>query len=68
MIQFNCSICNKMIHGVAYVLDNEHIVHHECRNEVESKNNWSDEDLLRDLKEHEKEEEHFLRFELLEKL
>jgi len=68
MIQFNCAICNKTIQGIAYVLDNEHIVHRHCRNEIESKNNWSDEDLLRDLKEHEKEEENFLKFELLDKL
>lgn len=68
MIQFNCAICNKTIQGVAYVLDNEHIVHRNCRNEVEIKNNWSDKDLLKDLKKKEKESEHFLRFGLLEKL
>jgi hypothetical protein len=64
MLQFNCAICNKMIQGVAYVLDNEHIVHHHCRNEVENKNNWSDTELLKDIIEHEKEQ----RVEWLSKL
>jgi hypothetical protein len=53
-----------MIQGVAYVLDNEHIVHHHCRNEVENKNNWSDTELLKDIIEHEKEQ----RVEWLSKL
>jgi hypothetical protein len=55
MIHFNCAICNKTIQGIAYVLDNEHIVHHECRNEIERKNNWNDTQLLQDIIEHEKE-------------
>lgn len=56
MIHFTCAICEKEITGVAFVLDKEHIVHHECRNEVERINNWNDEELLKDIKEHEKHE------------
>jgi hypothetical protein len=56
MIQFNCVICQKSINGVAFVLDAEHIVHFHCREEVEAENNWSDEDLLKDIIEHEKEQ------------
>jgi len=56
MITFNCSICKKEITGIAIVLDKEHIVHHECRNEIERKNNWDDTQLLKDIIDHEKEQ------------
>ncbi len=64
MIHFTCAICEKEISGLSVVLDNEHIVHHHCRNEVETKNNWDDAELLKDIIEHEKEQ----RVEHLSKL
>jgi hypothetical protein len=64
MLQFRCAICEKEITGVAIVLDEEHIVHHYCRNEVEIKNNWSDEELLKDIIEQEKEEHSELFYKL----
>ena len=56
MLHFTCAICEKEISGLAIVLDDEHIVHHHCRNEVETKNNWDDAELLKDIIEHEKEQ------------
>ena len=68
MISFKCAICENEINGVSVVLDAEHIVHFECRNDIEKKNNWSDEDLLKDIISHEKEQQEFLRYGLLEKI